>query len=462
MGNEPSSALNSPVSGQPGCAGMRMDKDASYWAQVREWYPQNTSIAIANVMEWYEFTSFGFMEAEIAQLFFSGSKTLTWFAFGATFIARPLGGIGLGYVADRWGRRPSLLLSLWGMTVATTLQGFTPTVPYLGPTWMLTCRILQGLATGGEIAALTNYLAESSPQQIKGIASSLVGSGFCLGVASSCAVSLLLRHSLSAGQMLQWGWRIPFIAISIPAIIALYGAHQIEETETFNELQQDGSVVPSFGEDFMSVIQEHWKSGLLCICGMSAMISTSFVGGLYLREWLVEQCQVNGTTASLLLIAVQVASAGVCFATGYMADTVGLVRTNLVHAGLTVCTTIPSLAAMYYYPTSRVALSSLLVVATLINGMSSTIYLWCAGLFPANIRGLALSFYYNLGTCIGGFGPMVCSALTGSNPLVPAYYMAITGLMASTALGTSLVLNKEVEAGTKGGLVVNHLRMVQF
>mmetsp|Transcript_120048 Transcript_120048/g.208966 ORF Transcript_120048/g.208966 Transcript_120048/m.208966 type:complete len:193 (+) Transcript_120048:68-646(+) len=178
---------------------------APYWTQVRQYYVNNTSLAIANTLQWYQYTAYGVTEVYIAKAFFNGSDTLGWLAFATTFAIRPLGGIFFGLAADKYGRRPALLACMGMMTAATASFGLMPRVPVVGGMGIVLCSVLTGLATGGEVGGLATYLAEGSRHSISGAATSLVGLGGQLGFALSASVVLGLQQVLTPQQMVSWG-----------------------------------------------------------------------------------------------------------------------------------------------------------------------------------------------------------------------------------------------------------------
>eukprot|EP00667_Euglena_gracilis_P027164 EG_transcript_33365 len=116
----------------------------------------------ASAVEWYDFSAFAAMEPWITANFFPGSPTSTWLTFGVSFVARPLGGLAIGMVADRAGRRVAALGALAVMYSATVGQGLTPRVAGLGPAWLVACRVVQGFATAGAFGSSCVLLSESA------------------------------------------------------------------------------------------------------------------------------------------------------------------------------------------------------------------------------------------------------------------------------------------------------------
>ena len=186
------------------------------------------------------------MEHEIAENFFQGSSLGAWLGYAVTFVARPLGGIILGIIADHYGRKLSVNLSLGGMIVATVAQGCLPGKYFggkfqgLGFGLLMIFRALQGLSAGGEIGAVTAYLMEVSPVQTLGMAVCMISIGSQTAWAFASAMLAVLNQALGSEAMLVWGWRIPFLFSALPGALAMWGRNRIQETDVFlSEVRND-------------------------------------------------------------------------------------------------------------------------------------------------------------------------------------------------------------------------------
>jgi len=124
------------------------------------------SLLLGNILEWYEFAIFAFLEPYLQSNFFHGSAITTWLGFASTFLARPFGGLVLGILGDLFGRKVSTFLSILGMLIGTVGQGMVPTYQSgqicgtIGVVLLVVFCILQGICTGGEIAAVSTYITE--------------------------------------------------------------------------------------------------------------------------------------------------------------------------------------------------------------------------------------------------------------------------------------------------------------
>lgn len=209
--------------------------------------------SVGTVIEWYDYMAYAFVAVTIATVFFPsgnpGVAVLSALAiFGVSFLFRPLGGIIFGHIADRFGRRPALTISVVGMAATSALIGLLPThaaVGLLAPILLVTLRAVQGIAAGGEMASAATYTAENSSDRTRAFDTSFVNLGLVTGTALGAVVTGFLYAGLTKDQMLEWGWRVPFL-LSIPiGIIAVILRRHMEESEEFEKLGKVGAQTKS-------------------------------------------------------------------------------------------------------------------------------------------------------------------------------------------------------------------------
>ena len=147
------------------------------------------SLLLGNILEWYEFAIFAFLEPYLQSNFFHGSAITTWLGFASTFLARPFGGLVLGILGDLFGRKVSTFLSILGMLIGTVGQGMVPTYQSgqicgtIGVVLLVVFRILQGICTGGEIAAVSTYITEVGAKHSLARCMVLIGITCTMGLA---------------------------------------------------------------------------------------------------------------------------------------------------------------------------------------------------------------------------------------------------------------------------------------
>src|SRR6266446_4565653 len=203
--------------------------------------------SIGNLVEWYDFYAYAAFALYFASAFFPGTDPVVQqlnaallFAFG--FIVRPIGGWLFGHLADHYGRRNALMLSVLLMCFGSLMIAVTPTYASIGiaaPVLLGVARIIQGLSLGGEYGTSATYLTEVADEKHRGFYSSfqyvtLIGGQLC-----AILVLLLLQQVfLTADQLKAWGWRIPFVVGALLAIIALVMRRSLHETDDFIAAKQ--------------------------------------------------------------------------------------------------------------------------------------------------------------------------------------------------------------------------------
>jgi MFS family permease len=202
--------------------------------------------SIGTVFEWYDFTLYGSLATVIAKKFFAGVDPTTGFifallTFGVGFIMRPFGAVVFGRVGDRIGRKKTFLVTVVIVGVATVGVGCLPGYDSIGifaPILLITLRMLQGTALGGEYGGAATYVAEHSPRNRRGLNTSWISSTGTVGLLPSFAVILLVR-GLTGEHFDAWGWRIPFIFSVVLLLISVRIRLNMNESPAFALLKNE-------------------------------------------------------------------------------------------------------------------------------------------------------------------------------------------------------------------------------
>ena len=193
---------------------------------------------VGNLLEWYDFGLYGLFAPILAPLFFPAHDRIAsligaYSGLAIGFAARPLGGVVLGHVGDRVGRRTVMVCSIVLMGFATTAMAVLPAYDAIGvgaPMLLLLIRVLQGFSVGGEYTGSVAYLVETAPSQRRGMAGSVANIGATAGMLLASGVvttTAMLAHS---PDVQRWAWRIPFLIGGVIAVAGYFLRHRLRET----------------------------------------------------------------------------------------------------------------------------------------------------------------------------------------------------------------------------------------
>jgi MFS transporter, MHS family, proline/betaine transporter len=198
-----------------------------------------------NVMEWYDFSVYGYFATTIGRHFFPAQDTVSsllaaFGVFAAGFFMRPLGSLIFGHIGDKRGRRLALTASVLLMSVPTFLIGALPTYQQIG-IWasvlLVLMRLLQGLSVGGEYTTSSIFLVERSSAGNRGFLGSFVPFGACAGVLLGSAVGAAVTTILDRSSVASWGWRVPFLIGLTVGVFGLCIRRQLIEDDGLRHQQ---------------------------------------------------------------------------------------------------------------------------------------------------------------------------------------------------------------------------------
>ena len=312
--------------------------------------------SLGTVFEWYDFYLYGSLAAIISKQFFSGVNEATGFifallAFAAGFFVRPFGALVFGRLGDLVGRKYTFLITIVIMGLSTALVGVLPSYAAIGvaaPVLLITLRLLQGLALGGEYGGAATYVAEHAPQGKRGLYTSWIQTTATLGLFLSLLVILFTR-SIMGADFDTWGWRIPFLLSVVLLIISVYIRLQLAESPVFLEMKQDQALSKApLTESFAR--WDNLKIVILALLGATAGQAVVWYGGqFYALFFLTQELKVDATTANVL-IAWSLAIATPCFILfGWLSDRIGRKKIVLGGCLLAALTYIPIFQGLTHY-----------------------------------------------------------------------------------------------------------------
>lgn len=392
---------------------------------------------IGNVLEWYDFSIYGYFAGIIGQHFFPSRNPTTsliaaFGVFSVGFLARPLGALVFGRIGDHYGRETALTVSILAMAVPTCGTGLLPDYRRIGvaaPILMVVLRLAQGLSVGGEYPTALVFLAERSEHNRRGLMAScgLLGSifGGMLGSALGAALTWIMPRE----EVIAWGWRLPFIFGIAPAFIGVL---------IRRELRRVALPPGRSGTTIGQVLMTHWRS-VVQVAGFEILEGVGFYTTfVYLTTYLTrvvgvpehEALAVNTLSLAFVLMVIPIAAT--------LSDRVG--RKPLLLAAV-VCTALFArpLFRLLQHPGFGFILLGQLGLATMVGLYEGGTPAAAAEAFPASVRctGIALAFNLSV-TLFGGTTPIVATYLIARthNNMAPSLYLTgaalISGLVVLT------------------------------
>lgn len=305
--------------------------------------------SLGTVFEWYDFYLAGSLAANIATTFVPGTNDtakfiFVLFGFAAGFAVRPFGALVFGRLGDMIGRKYTFLVTMTLMGLATFVIGLLPgyaSIGYAAPAIFIICRLVQGLALGGEYGGAATYVAEHSPHGRRGFYTSWIQTTATVGLFLSLLVILTLRLSMTPEDFAAWGWRVPFLLSIILLAFSVWIRLSLNESPAFQKMKEEGtqSKAP------LSEAFGNWKNGriaLIALLGATAgQAVVWYTGQFYALFFLTQTLKVDGTTANLLIAFALLIGTPFFIFFGWLSDKVG--RKPILLLGCL-------LAALTYFP----------------------------------------------------------------------------------------------------------------
>ena len=375
--------------------------------------------AIGTTIEWYDFLIYATAASLVLnKLYFPTADPLTGRllsigSIGVGFFARPIGAIILSHFGDRIGRKSMLVFTLVSMGVATMLIGLLPTYKTIGiaaPILLVTFRLIQGIAVGGEWGGAVLMATEHAPANRRGFYGSLVQIGFPLGLALGTGSFFALAY-LDNEQFMAWGWRVPFLASAVLVVVGTIIRMRIEETPDFKRDVREGNIVRF---PVVETILTQPKSLLLGLGVRITEISWIYVLTIFGLSYAVTNLGLPRTLVlGSIAIGATVELITIPFF-GALSDRVG--RRSIYMLG---CLAAIALAFPIFWGIGT--RDPTIVVLSFVVGMSvghGIMYgvqaSFLSEMFPSNVRYSGASLGYQLAAPIGGgIVPVVAAALIG-------------------------------------------------
>jgi MFS transporter, MHS family, alpha-ketoglutarate permease len=363
--------------------------------------------SVGNLVEWYDFYAYAAFALYFAPAFFPSADPVVQqlnaaILFAAGFLVRPLGGWLFGHLADHYGRRNALTLSVVLMCFGSLMIAVTPTYASIGvaaPILLGLARIVQGLSLGGEYGTSATYLAEVADQKHRGFYSSfqyvtLIGGQLC-----AIVVLLILQHVfLTPDEIRAWGWRIPFFIGALLAVVAAVMRRNLHETEAFVEAKKQNTGGTSSIRALLGYPRE-----VLLVVGLTAGGTAAFYTyTTYMQKFLklsvgLTDNQTTAVTAASLIFAMILQPIY-----GAISDRIGR-KWLLIGFGVAgTLFTVPLLNTLGQVKTPMAAFLLLACAWLIVSGYTSINAVVKAELFPTKVRATGVGLPYAVTVSIFG------------------------------------------------------------
>jgi len=313
--------------------------------------------SLGTVFEWYDFYLYAVLAPFFAALFFPpGNQTAAllsaFAAYAAGFLVRPFGALLFGRIGDLVGRKYTFLITIVVMGASTFAVGLLPTFEALGwaaPVLMVSLRLLQGLALGGEYGGAATYVAEHAPNERRGYDTSWIQTTATLGLFLALLIIWLCRSNMEAKAFAEWGWRVPFWFSAILLAFSVYIRLKLEESPVFQRMKAEGKGSKSpLTDSFLRYPNN--KYVLLALLGATAGQGVVwYTGQFYALFFLVITLKLDYVSAYTLIGLSLLIGTPFFIVFGWLSDKIGRLKIILAGCLIAAVTYFPLFAGLTHY-----------------------------------------------------------------------------------------------------------------
>ncbi|MBT5223422.1 MAG: MFS transporter [Gammaproteobacteria bacterium] len=390
-----------------------------------------------NLLEWFDFSVYGFFAVTIGKNFFPKedpvAQVIAAFGiFAIGFLMRPVGGILLGYIGDRYGRQKAMLISVAAMAISTFLVGVLPTYATIGiaaPLLLLLFRMIQGLSVGGEYTTSIVYMVEHGSPKHRGLIGSFATIGAVVGILLGSAFGSVLAASMSAQDLQEWGWRIPFLCGLLLGIAGFFLRRGPDTDKPISKVTHN---------PLKMALGQH-KRVMAQVAGMSLMSAIVFyLIFVYMVTWLETVDRILPSLALEINTISMLVLLPIMLGAGALSDRVSPRKIMLVAAALTAIFAWPLLWLMNTQNLLHMALGQIgfaILVGTYLGVLPAYMV---QSIAPA-VRCTAAGLSYNITLGIaGGCTPILATWMvsTLNDDLSPAFMVIAAAIISFYSLWT--------------------------
>lgn len=385
-----------------------------------------------NLVEWFDFYVYAFCAIYFAPAFFpSDDPTVqllnTAGVFAAGFLMRPIGGWIFGRLADRHGRKNSLMISVLMMCGGSLIIACLPTYASIGawaPALLLLARLIQGLSVGGEYGTTATYMSEVALRGQRGFFASFQYVTLIGGQLLAVLVVVILQQLLTEDELRAYGWRIPFVVGAIAALISLMLRRSLKETSSA-ETRQDKEAGTIRG-----LFRNH-AAAFVTVLGYTAGGSLIFYTfTTYMQKYLVNTAGMNAKSASYVMTGALFLFMILQPVFGMLSDRIGRRNSMLLFGALGTLFTVPLLMALKTVSSPFMAFVLVTLALCIVSFYTSISGLVKAEMFPPQVRALGVGLAYAVANAVfGGSAEYVALGLKTLG-MENTFYWYVTAMMA--------------------------------
>lgn len=391
---------------------------------------------IGNIFEWYEFSLYAYFAVDISQNFFPHQDKFlslleTFGIFAVGFLMRPFGAMLFGYFGDKAGRKQMLVTSIIIMAISTALIAFIPSYYMIGKLssiLLLLCRMVQGIAIGGEYSGSIVYIIEQAPMHSRGLWGSFTLFGAYCGMLVSALVSTFITHFTKGTVYYNSAWRLCFLIGFSLGLLGIYMRRHMPET---TEFMQAKAAHELYENPLVSVFRNHFKSiaqgvGITLVPAVTSYTLFSYLP-TYLTEFghisLDKALFLNSITMILMLVAIPLF--------GFLSDI--LPKKLFLYSS----TILVGSLAYYMFGLLQTHVISIILLAQVVLALSSAcseaiIPVILASIFPVNLRYSGIAVCLNIANGLfGGTAALVATFLImkTNNNVAPGFYLTVIAII---------------------------------
>jgi len=385
-----------------------------------------------NLVEWFDFYVYSFTAIYFAPSFFPKSdetvqllQAAAVFAIG--FLMRPIGGWMFGKIADRRGRKTSLVISVVMMCGGSLVIAALPTYDQIGvaaPLLLLLARMVQGLSVGGEYGATATYLSEVALRGQRGFFSSFQYVTLIGGQLLAVLVIFVLQQFLDEAALKHNGWRIPFVIGAVTAVIAMLLRRTLHETASEKDLQS--AEAGSF-----SVIWRDHRAAFLTVLGYTAGGSLIFYTyTTYMQKYLITTAHMPKTTATTVSLVTLFVYMCMQPLFGALSDRIGRRMSMMIFGALGTLLTVPLMTAIGSAASPVIAGVLICIALAVVSLYTSVSAIVKAEMFPPQVRALGVGVGYAISNAIFGGSAEVVALKLKDMKIESTFFWYVTVMMA--------------------------------